>query len=108
MPAFWSAFEKRDRDQEFLQSCWLSGMVEIETATWLAPFTPQELERSVDPAQVEATMTWMIGAAELARARGVKFLIALAPSPAIDPRYVEFWGPWPRYRSFPMQRCVNR
>ena len=105
-PTFWNAFEKRDHDQEFMQSWWLSGMVEMESAKWRAPLSAEELERSVDPAQVESTMTWLVGAAQLARARGVKFLIALAPSPAIDPRYVEFWSPWPRYRSFPMARIV--
>lgn len=103
---FWNDFEKRDHDQEFLQSWWLSAMVEMETATWPVPITPLELDRSVDPVQVESTMTWLTGAAELAHSRGVKFLIALAPSPAIDPRYTEFWSPWPRYRSFPMQRVV--
>lgn len=105
-PTFWNAFEKRDHDQEFMQSWWLSGMVEMESAQWSAPLSAEELERSVDPAQVESTMTWLVGAAQLARARGVKFLIALAPSPATDPRYVEFWSPWPRYRSFPMARVV--
>ena len=101
---FWDAFEKRDHDQEFLQSWSLSAMVNIETGTWPMPLTPEEFEGSVDPAQIASTMSWLIGAAELARSRGVKFLIAMAPSPAIDPLYEAFWSPWPRYRSFPMAR----
>jgi hypothetical protein len=104
--AFWKVFETRDHDQEFLQSWWLVNMVQVETATWPAPLTAEALQRSVDPAQVESTMTWLAGAMQLARAHGVKFLVALAPSPAIDPQYAEFWSPWPRYRSFPMQRVV--
>jgi hypothetical protein len=103
---FWDAFEKRDHDQEFLQSWSLAAMVDIETGTWAAPLTPEEFEWSVDPAQIESTMSWLIGAAELARSRGVKFLIAMAPSPAIDPEYAAFWSPWPRYRSFPMARLA--
>ncbi|CAN5674498.1 hypothetical protein BH10PSE6_BH10PSE6_23210 [soil metagenome] len=101
---FWNAFAKRARDQEFLQSWALSALVAIESGTWPVPLTPAEFESSVDPAQVESTMSWLIGAAELARSHGVKFLIALAPSPAIDPHYASFWSPWPRYRSFPMAR----
>ena len=38
---FWDAFEKRDHDQEFLQSWSLSAMVDIETGTWAAPLTPE-------------------------------------------------------------------
>jgi hypothetical protein len=103
---FWNVFEKRDRDQEFLQSWWLVNMVRVETATWRAPLTAEELERSVDPAHIESTTTWLAGAMQLARSRGVRFLVALAPSPAIDPQYAAFWSPWPRYRSFPMLRVV--
>jgi lysophospholipase L1-like esterase len=103
---FWDAFEKRDRDQEHLQAWWLAGMVDWETGTWPVALTAEEIERSVNRAEVDATMTWLVGAAELARARGVKFLIALAPPPTLDPRYAEFWSPWPRYRSFPMARLA--
>jgi hypothetical protein len=103
---FWDAFEKRDHDQEFLQSWSLSAIVGIETGTRPAPLTPDEFERSVEPAQIESTMSWLIGAAEMARSHGVKFLIALAPSPAIDLQYAAFWSPWPRYRSFPMARLA--
>jgi SGNH hydrolase-like domain, acetyltransferase AlgX len=103
---FWDAFEKRDHDQEFLQSWLLSAIVGFETGTWPTPLTPEECERSVDPAQLESTMSWLIGAAELAHARGVKFLVAMVPSPAIDPQYAAFWSPWPRFRSFPMARLA--
>ena len=104
--SFWDAFEKRDHDQEFLESWALSAIATTETGTWPVPLTPEEFERSVDPAEVASTMSWLTGAAELARSHGVKFLIALAPSPAIDPKYAAFWSPWPRFRSFPMARLA--
>lgn len=103
---FWDAFEKRGRDEEYLQAWWLAGIVDWETGTWAVPLTADEAERSVNRAEIDATMSWLIGAAELAKARGVKFLIALAPPPTLDPVYAEFWSPWPRYRSFPMARLA--
>jgi hypothetical protein len=101
---FWDAFDPRDRDEEHLQAWWIAAMVEWETATWPTPLTPEEVERSVNKAEIASTMTWLVGANELARQRGVAFLIALAPAPVVDPNYAEFWSPWPRYRSFPMNR----
>jgi hypothetical protein len=101
---FWEAFEPRDRDQEYLQAWMIAGMVDWETGTWPMPMTAQESERAVNTAEIDSTMSWLVGASELARERGVKFLVALAPVPTVDPRYAEFWSPWPRLRSFPMSR----
>jgi hypothetical protein len=101
---FWDAFEPRDRDQEYLQAWMIAGMVDWETGNWPMPMTPQERERAVNKAEIDSTLSWLVGARELARERGVKFLIALAPVPTVDPRYTEFWSPWPRHRSFPMSR----
>jgi hypothetical protein len=101
---FWDAFEPRDRDQEHLQAWMIAGMVDWETGTWPVPLTPQEIERSINRAEIDSTLSWLVGARELARERGVKFVVALAPVPTVDPRYAEFWSPWPRYRSFPMSR----
>ena len=40
-----------------------------------------------------STASWLIGARDLARERGVKFMVALAPVPVVDPTYAEFWSP---------------
>ena len=103
---FWDRFEPRDRDQEYLQAWWLANMVDWETATWTVPLTQAEIEQSVSKEQIAATMSWLLGARELARERGIKFLIALAPVGIVDPSYAEFWSPWPRYMSFPKQREI--
>lgn len=101
---FWDRFEPRDRDQEYLQAWWLASMVDWETATWTVPLTPAEIEQSVNKEMITSTMSWLLGARELARERGIKFLVALAPVGVIDPSYAEFWSPWPHYMSFPRQR----
>jgi hypothetical protein len=101
---FWAAFEHRDRDQEYLQGWWMANMVDWETGTWSTPLTKEEFDRSVRQEEIDSTMSWLVGARDLARERGVKFMVALAPVPVVDPIYAEFWRPWPRYRSFPMLR----
>ncbi len=101
---FWDRFEPRDRDQEYLQAWWLASMVDWETANWTVPLTPAEIKQSVNKQEIASTMSWLLGARELARERGIKFLIALAPVGVVDPSYAEFWSPWPRYMSFPRQR----
>ena len=103
---FWDAFEPRDHDQEHLEGWILARLVDMETGAWPMPLTPTELERSVKPDELSATMTWLMGARDLARKRNIPFAVALAPSPGIDPAFVEFWGPWPRYLSYFLQRAV--
>jgi hypothetical protein len=103
---FWDRLEPRDRDEEYLQAWWLASMVDWETANWTVPLTPVELEQSLDKNAIAATMTWLLGARDLARERGIEFVIALAPVGIIDPSYAEFWGPWPQYMSYPRQRAL--
>lgn len=101
---FWNTFEPRDRDEEYLQAWWIAGMVDWETGTWPTQLTKEEAERAVQPEEIDATASWLIGARDLAQQRGVKFMVALAPVPIIDPVYFEFWSPWPRYRSYQLRR----
>ena len=103
---FWDRFEPRDRDQEYIQAWWLANVVDWETANWTVPLTPAEVAQSVNKAAIASTMSWLLGARDLARERGIKFVIALAPVGLVDPNYAEFWGPWPRYMSFPKQREI--
>jgi len=101
---FWDRLEPRESDEEYLQAWWLAGMVDWETANWTVPLTPAEIAQSVNKEQIAATMTWLLGARELARERGIEFVVALAPVGVVDPSYAEFWNPWPQYMSFPRQR----
>ena len=103
---FWDRLEPRDRDEEYIQAWWLASMVDWETATWTIPLTPAELEQSVDRKAIAATMTWLLGARDLARERGIEFVVALAPVGIVDPSYAEFWAPWPKYMSYPKQRAL--
>lgn len=101
---FWDAFERRNLDQEYLQGWWMASMVDWETGTWPTPLTKEEFDRSVRQEEIDSTLSWLVGARDLARERSVKFMVALAPVPVVDPTYAEFWSPWPRYRSYPMLR----
>jgi hypothetical protein len=47
-----------------------------------------------------------MGARDLARERGIEFVVALAPVGIVDPSYAEFWAPWPKYMSYPKQRAL--
>lgn len=100
---FWDRLEPRDRDEEYIQAWWLASMVDWETATWTVPVTPDEIEQSLNKDQVASTLTWLLGARDLARERGIKFLVAMAPVGLVDPSYADFWSPWPRYMSYPRQ-----
>ena len=103
---FWDRLEPRARDEEYIQAWWLASMVDWETATWTIPLTGAELEQSVDRKAIAATMTWLLGARDLARERGIEFVVTLAPVGIVDPSYAEFWAPWPKYMSYPKQRAL--
>jgi hypothetical protein len=64
------------------------------------PHDAQEADRMIDPTPVDQTLSWLVGAEELAKAHGAKLFVALAPVGIADPDYVAFWKPWPRYLSY--------
>lgn len=102
---FWNTFGKRERDQEFLQGWWASGIFGWETFLHLpATITDEEIRRSIDPVRFDVTLSWITGARDLAHRQGMKFLVAMAPAAGGDPAYTEFWKPWPRYRAIQIQR----
>ena len=51
-------------------------------------------------AAVDATLSWLVAAERLAKAKGVKLFVALAPVGVVDPDYVDFWQPWSKYFSY--------
>lgn len=98
--SFWSAFEKRAIDREFLPGWLPSGMVSWETGTWEMARDMAHADRTAGMAKVRETLSWLAGAERLAKANGTRLIVALAPTGVVDPRYVEFWRPWPKYYSF--------
>ena len=101
---FWNAFAPRELDQEFLAGWILRLMVDWETGVVSGPSSDEEAGRTLDRIPFDATFTWLVGAAELARSHGIKFLIVLVPPPTVDPYYTDFWAPWPRFRRFSIAR----
>jgi hypothetical protein len=97
---FWSAFKRRGEDREYLAGWMLDGMITWELASWHTVHDAAEADRDVDMQQVEATLGWLTGAKALVEAQGAKFRVAMAPVGLVDPAYVEFWKPWPRYYSY--------
>jgi hypothetical protein len=91
---------QRKADREHLAGWLLSGLIDWETGQWPVPRDAQEADRLVDTAAVDATLSWLVAAEVLAKAKGVKLIVALAPVGVVDPSYVAFWQPWPRYFSY--------
>jgi hypothetical protein len=95
-----AALAQRKADYQTLAGWLISGIIDWETGTWPIPHDAQEADRMIDPTVVDQTLSWLVGAEELAKAHGVKLFVALAPVGIGDPDYVAFWKPWPRYLSF--------
>jgi hypothetical protein len=95
--SFWDTFSKRTRDQEYLQGWWIAGLVRWEAGGSPDPDADKDIARFIDQSPLKQTLSWLVGAHDLARKHGVKFLIALAPSAMADPHYNRFWEPWPTF-----------
>lgn len=96
---FWAAFDKRRKDPEFLAGWLLSGMIDWETGTWTMPRDAAEADRLDGKRMVDETLSWLVAAHRLAAANGVRLIVALIPVGTVDPDYVDFWRPWPKYFS---------
>jgi SGNH hydrolase-like domain, acetyltransferase AlgX len=92
--------KKRTIDREFVMGWLLSGIIDWETGQWPMPRDADDADRQIDPATVDATLSWVAGAERLAKDHGVQLFVALAPVGVVDPNYVEFWRPWPKYFSY--------
>ncbi len=96
---FWAAFDKRTNDPEFLAGWLLSGMIDWETGQWKMPRDAEEADRIDGPRMVDETLSWLVAAGRLAKENGVPLVIALLPVGTVDPAYIAFWQPWPKYFS---------
>jgi hypothetical protein len=95
-----AALAQRKADYQTLAGWLVSGIIDWEAGTWPIPHDAPEADRMIDPTVVDQTLSWLVGAEELAKAHGAKLFVALAPVGIGDPDYVEFWKPWPRYLSY--------
>lgn len=98
--SFWSAFEKRPVDREYLPGWLPSGMVNWETGTWDMARDVEHADHVAGMLKVRETLSWLVGAEKLAKANGARLIVALAPTGMVDPRYVDYWRPWPNYYSY--------
>lgn len=96
---FWTAFAKRPADREMLAGWLLSGMIDWETGTWTMPRDAEEADRLDGTQMVDETLSWIVAAERLARDHGVRLVVCLVPVGTVDPAYVAFWKPWPKYFS---------
>jgi hypothetical protein len=95
-----AALAERKADRQTLAGWLISGIIDWETGTWPIPHDAQEADRMIDRTVVDQTLSWLVGAEALAKAHGAKLFVALAPVGTVDPDYVAFWKPWPRYFSY--------
>jgi hypothetical protein len=87
-------------DHQTLAGWLISGIIDWETGTWPMPHDAQEADHMIDRTVVDQTLSWLVGAEELAKAHGARLFVALAPVGTVDPDYVAFWKPWPQYFSY--------
>ena len=75
-------------------------MISWEASARKLPKTPAEATAEIASTEIDATLTRIAAADQLARSRGVKFLVALITVGTVDPDFVANWQPWPRYYAF--------
>jgi hypothetical protein len=71
------------------------------------PYNAVEAERLVDDSKIGETLSWLAAMKRLTEASGRRFLVTLIPVGTVDPAYVEFWQPWPRYYSYAVSSAVR-
>lgn len=95
-----TAARKRGRDREYIGGWLLSGIIDWETGQWPVPRNADEAVQMVGDAKVGETLSWLQAMDRLVSSNGKRLLVALIPVGSVDPDYVEFWRPWPRYFSY--------
>lgn len=100
--AFWQPYERTNGKREFMQGWLFASIIEREVLhpEWDAPKDDAEADHLVDKARIDAAVSWLVAADRLAAEKGIKFLLAIAPMASVDPRYADYWKPWPRFYSY--------
>ncbi|WP_085935927.1 hypothetical protein [Enhydrobacter aerosaccus] len=106
--SFWQPFERTDDKAEMLTGWLVASLIKWETGSQPLPHDAAEAEHMVEPRRIEATLSWLVALDDLAKAKGIKLIIAVAPMGSVDPAYVDFWRPWPRYYSWNLRQEANR
>jgi hypothetical protein len=100
--AFWRAYAAGKADDESLQG-WLLNLMtkaEVEKSPYFEATTPGQAARLVKDGDIQATLSWLTAMDRAARARGVPLVLFIVPPGSVDPDYVEYWKPWPRFYAF--------
>lgn len=95
-----TAAHNRRHDREFLAGWLLSGIIDWETGQWPVPRDAEEAVHMVGDTRVGETLSWLQAMDRLVSSNGKRLLVALLPVGTVDPDYVDFWRPWPRYYSY--------
>jgi hypothetical protein len=103
---FWREFAPRRFDREYLQGWFLDGLISMESSTRAYSLTQEAADAEVSPDEISATMSWLEATHRLVKAQGVKFLVAVIPVGTMDPAFVDFWKPWPRFNSYTLGRAA--
>jgi hypothetical protein len=90
----------RTHDREYLGGWLLSGIIDWETGSWPVPRDAEEAAQMVGDTMVGETLSWLRAMHRVVSSNGKRLMVALIPVGTVDPDYVEFWRPWPRYASY--------
>jgi hypothetical protein len=94
------AARNRRHDREYLGGWLLSGIIDWETGSWTVPRDAEEAVQMAGDTKVGETLSWLQAMDRLVSSHGKRLLVSLIPVGTIDPDYVDFWRPWPRYYSY--------
>jgi hypothetical protein len=99
---FWKAFENRPQDREQLQG-WLPNLIvsaEIRNDDQTRIRTYGDAAKVVSDREIKATMSWLVGMNDVAKAHHIPMRLFLIPTANMSPDFVDFWKPWPNYFSW--------
>jgi hypothetical protein len=94
------AARNRTHDREFLGGWLLSGIIDWETGSWPVPRDAEEATQMAGDTMVGETLSWLQAMGRVVSSHGKRLLVTLIPVGTVDPDYVEFWRPWPRYYAY--------
>lgn len=100
--AFWQAYASGKVDDESLQG-WLLNLMtksEVEKSPYFEATTKELAARLVKDGDIQATLSWVTAMDRAARERGVPLVLFIVPPGSVDPDYVAYWKPWPRFYAF--------
>ena len=100
--AFWQAYASGKADDEAVQGWILNLMTksEIENSPYFEATTKEQAARLVKDGDIQATLSWLTAMDRAARERGVPLILFVVPPGSVDPDYVDYWKPWPRFYAF--------